>query len=416
MELDEVKELSKQLSDAKTELVKQQTELKDAHKLAMEAVQKAADMSQTTKDNIDKAISAANEQGLQVKELAQKLDELTKSVKAGPVKPLTFREELLKSIDGQKDSYEKLIRREANNLRLVAKSIGMPQIPGLIANPYVDTLVDLPKQPLRIRNLLTEIPVQTETVRYGQQTLRTNAATGVAEGTSKPYSAYAWSNNIITLEVIAHLAKLTLQAIADAPRLVAEVESEMRYGLALAEEHQLLTGNGTSPNLHGLLPNSTAYAIPAGANGLNILTPLDELRIAILQLHLAFVSPDAHIMNPIDLANIELTRRDAPTAKTGGYLYNEVNAPAGVTNVDGQLTLWRLPAVESVSMPVNTFMTGAFKYATSLYTRQGVEVLISTENDVDFEKNQATMRCEERMGLAVRRPYALINGTFGVAS
>ena len=45
-----------------------------------------------------------------------------------------------------------------------------------------------------------------------------------------------------------------------------------------------------------------------------------------------------------------------------------------------------------------------------LYDRQGVAVAISTENDDDFEKNLATMRCESRIGLGVRRPYGLVAG------
>ena len=67
-------------------------------------------------------------------------------------------------------------------------------------------------------------------------------------------------------------------------------------------------------------------------------------------------------------------------------------------------------------MPVGDFLTGAFKYAASLYDRSGVSVLISTENDTDFEANKATMRCESRLGLAVRRPFALVTGEFGSGS
>ena len=61
-------------------------------------------------------------------------------------------------------------------------------------------------------------------------------------------------------------------------------------------------------------------------------------------------------------------------------------------------------------MVVNEFLTGAFKYSAHLYVRQGATVAISTENDDDFETNKATMRCESRIGLGVRRPYGLVAG------
>ncbi|WP_019517140.1 phage major capsid protein [Sphingomonas sp. Mn802worker] len=62
-----------------------------------------------------------------------------------------------------------------------------------------------------------------------------------------------------------------------------------------------------------------------------------------------------------------------------------------------------------------TFLVGAFKVAATLYDRLKPEVLISSENADDFEKNLLTMRCEERLGLAVKRPAALIKGPFANA-
>jgi HK97 family phage major capsid protein len=61
---------------------------------------------------------------------------------------------------------------------------------------------------------------------------------------------------------------------------------------------------------------------------------------------------------------------------------------------------------------VDKFLVGAFKLQT-LYDRMAPEVLISSENVDDFEKNLYTMRCEERIALAVKRPQALIYGDFG---
>lgn len=396
----------KELGTVKSDLTKQQTELKTAHTQVMDAISKGLPLAKEERENIDKALAKANETGTAVQELAQKMDTMQKSLSEGlkSAKPVTMRQSLQKALDEHptKDANTLLAKREIRSLRLVMKDVDAAAIAGIRPAPYEDSLVSMERQPLRVRNLLNVVPINTDSVRYGQQSVRTNNAAIVAEKGQKPYSTYAWINKTATVEVIAHLAKLTLQAIADAPRLVAEIEAEMRFGLALAEEDELLNGDGTTGHLDGLIENATPYSPPAGMTMTNVLSPIDKLRVAILQIHLAYAAPDAHVMNPVDVANIELLRRDPD--KGGGYLFGNPDTNTGV------LRLWRLPVVETPSMGVGEFLTGAFKYAATLYQREGVTALISTENEDDFEKNLATMRVEERLGLAVKRPYALVYG------
>lgn len=402
--VEQVAGLVKKLDTATTDLKKQQEGLTDAHREVMSALEKAEKLAKDKQENIDKAIAKANETATNVTELSQKIDDLKKSAEAGPKGPQTVRGELLKALEGEsKERHQALIKGDSRNLKIVLKEITSSDVStGLLREPYIDSLVRFERQPLRIRNLMTIVPVLSDSVKYGKQTLRQNNARIVAEGTSKPYSNYRWEDATAIIETIAHLSKITLQALADAPRLAAEVESEMRYGLALLEEAEILNGDGTTGHLSGLMDNATAYAVPAGMETSDILTPVDRLRVAMLQIHLAFAIPDGHVLNPINVAELDLIRRDPD--KGGGYMFG---LPDGET---GTKRLWRLPVVESPSMTVNEFLTGAFKYSAHLYDRQGVAVAISTENDDDFETNRATMRCESRIGLGVRRPYGLVAG------
>lgn len=400
--------LTKDLGEATNKLRKEQDELKDAHRQVMDTIEKGVKLNPEVQQNIDKAIAKANESATTVNELMQKFDDLQKSQRKD--EPLTVRSAIQKALDGDsKDRYDALLKGDSRTMRLVLKEITSASVgTGMKREPYIDSLVSMERQPLRIRNLLTVVPVQTDAVKYGQQTLRDNAARIVAEGTSKPYSDYKWEDRTATIETIAHLTKLTLQAIADAPRLVAEVESEMRFGLGMAEEDEILNGDGTSGHLDGLMNNATAYAVPAGMDSTNVLTPVDRLRVAMLQIHLAYAIPDGHVLNPINVAEIDLLRRDPDQG--GGYLFSRPDGDTGVARI------WRLPVVESPSMVVNEFLTGAFKYSVHLYDRQGVTVAISTENDDDFETNKATMRVESRIGLGVRRPYGLVAGDLKAGS
>lgn len=395
--------LTKDLGEATNKLRKEQDELKDAHRQVMDTIEKGIKLDPEVQGNIDKALAKANDSSTAVHELLQKFDDLQKSQRKD--EPMTVRSAIQKALDGDsKDRYDALLKGDSRTMRMVLKEITSASVgTGMKREPYIDSLVSMERQPLRIRNLLTVVPVQTDSVKYGQQTLRDNAARIVAEGTSKPYSDYKWEDRTATIETIAHLTKLTLQAIADAPRLVAEVESEMRFGLGMAEEDEILNGDGTSGHLDGLMNNATAYAVPAGMDSTNVLTPVDRLRVAMLQIHLSYAIPDGHVLNPINVAEIDLLRRDPDQG--GGYLFSRPDGDTGVARI------WRLPVVESPSMVVNEFLTGAFKYSVHLYDRQGVTVAISTENDDDFETNRATMRVESRIGLGVRRPYGLVAGS-----
>ncbi|EGH74409.1 phage major capsid protein, partial [Pseudomonas syringae] len=59
------------------------------------------------------------------------------------------------------------------------------------------------------------------------------------------------------------------------------------------------------------------------------------------------------------------------------------------------------------------FLVGSFAQGARLYDRMAYTVKVGWIND-DFVKNQRVVLVEERLGLAVRRPYAFVKGRFAV--
>src|SRR5690606_28954975 len=92
--------LTKDLGDATANLKKQQDDLKDAHKEVMSAIQKGETLAKENAENIDKAISKANDTATLVTELSQKMDDIKKAATESQVGPLTVRGELLKQLEG----------------------------------------------------------------------------------------------------------------------------------------------------------------------------------------------------------------------------------------------------------------------------------------------------------------------------
>lgn len=277
-----------------------------------------------------------------------------------------------------------------------------------LQNPtYQDNdLVRMPRTALTIEDLLPVINVDSGSVDYAKQTVRNNAAAPVEETLAKPYSDYAWTSDTVAVRTLAHLTKMSRQAVDDANRLVGEVDSEMRYGLALLKEQQYLYGNGTGQNLHGIMPQATAFALASGVTvgDVAFANRVDVLRLAMLNLQLAGAPVDGMVLNPVDWALIELSKDDG-----GSYLFSRPDNGLSAPN------MWGTRIIATPAMLADDFLIGSFSIGATVYRRMGVEVLISTENDKDFENNLATMRAEERVAMAVKRAWAFQKGKFSTA-
>lgn len=256
-----------------------------------------------------------------------------------------------------------------------------------------------PERRMTVRDLLTPGRTSSNAIQFVQETGFVNNAATAAENTLKAQSDLKFDLKTIPVATIAHWVQASKQILADAPMLQSHIDGRLRYGLAYAEELQFLKGDGTGSNLLGLIPQAVAYAPP--------LTPpagytmIDQLRYAMLQAVLAEYPATGHVLNPIDWARIETMKNDV-----GEYIIG--NAADGA-----QPRLWRLPVVETPAMTVDKFLTGAFKLAAQVFDREDANVQLSTDDRDNFVRNLVTILGEERVGLAVYRPEALVYGDFG---
>lgn len=266
------------------------------------------------------------------------------------------------------------------------------------AQAYRDMAVQMPTRQLRVRDLLAKVQITSGSVEYPKQTVRTNAAAMVAEGASKPESAYGWTMQTVTPKVIAHWVPASRQILDDAPMLRDTIDTELRYGLALKEDAQLLFGDGTGENLFGLVPNATSYTAPFAPTA---PTMIDTIALALLQTTLADFAPSGIVMHPSDWMRIRLLK-DAD----GNYLLGDpgANLPP---------VLFGLPVVQTTSMTVDKFLVGDFQRAATIYDRWEPTVLVSTEHDDFFTRNLVAILAEERLALATKQALALTYGDFG---
>lgn len=258
-------------------------------------------------------------------------------------------------------------------------------------------ILSLPERRLTVRDLITPGRTNSNAIQYVRETGFTNNAAVVSEATLKPESDIDFELITTPVTTIAHWMLASKQILDDAPALQSHIDGRLRYGLAYAEEVELLLGDGTGVHLDGLIPNATAYSAAFTPDNAQMV---DELRLAILQSELALFPATGIVLHPTDWARIELLK-DAEER----YIWANVNAV-------GMKTLWSLPVVATPAMTSDKFLVGAFKLACQVFDREDANVEISTEDSDNFRKNLITLRAEERLSLAIYRPEALIYGTF----
>ncbi|MGN6156273.1 MAG: phage major capsid protein [Sphingomicrobium sp.] len=272
---------------------------------------------------------------------------------------------------------------------------------GSFITPDRDRDVSMARRRLTVRGLLGSGTTSSNMVEYPRQVTRDNQAATVEEMALKPESNLEWELKQAPVRTIAHWIPASKQVLDDAPQLRTIVDGELRYGLALKEEDQLLLGDGVGTNLLGLVPQATAYDAtgePAGASKFDII-----LR-AIAQAEAADLPATGVVVNSADWLRLQ-GLKDA----NGRYIGS---GPMG----SAMPSAWGLDVAPSNSMPAGKFLVGNFANAATVYDRLKPVVLLSTEDRDNFVRNAVTILCEERIALAVRRPEALIYGDYALAA
>lgn len=376
---------------------------------ALKEAEKAGTLSAETKATVDKLLTDQGALKTQLEALEKKA---LKDPGPGNVDPLEAA--LLKAAPELKEFMDLRPMGKHINIPVDRKALTNTGITGTALAYPGDRVLSAPLTPLlrklTIRDLIAPGRTTSSTLYYVRESGFTNNAAPVSEGSLKPKSEITFEMITSPVRTIAHLMDISLQMLDDVAFIQSYVEGRMRYGLALIEEAQLLTGSGTGQNLNGIYTQATAYAAPSGAtiNGAPAggvgEQDIDKLRLALLQVELANAFASGIVLHPTDWAGIELLKDS-----TGQYLFTN---PQTTT----EARMWGRPVVTTQALTQGRFLTGDFRAHAQIFDRQDANLAISFENKDNFERNMATLRVEERLALAVYRPEAFVKGTLESAS
>ena len=217
----------------------------------------------------------------------------------------------------------------------------------------------------------------------------------VAEGTQKPQISFDEPTpKTVPLDKIAAFVKETDEYREDAPFLASAINGRLMNYLRLYEESYLLGGIlGTS----GIQSDTTSWSNSLDAQG---IADLIFGALMSVQAQSGFAA-DAIVMHPSVWQTLRLGKYGTTNEYIGGGYF-----------ADGQgKQIWGVPVYTStfIDAPVSgqakgTILIGSFKNCASVVGKGGVRIEVTNSDGNDFQYNRMTIRAEERIALAVRRP------------
>jgi HK97 family phage major capsid protein len=244
---------------------------------------------------------------------------------------------------------------------------------------------------LQVLDLIPTGTMDNNTFPYTQESGAFTGAAETAEGDPKPEAGITFTDAEAVARTIPAWLKLQKQSLEDVPALQAIVESRLRYLVQRRVEGQVLAGNGTAPNLRGILNTSGigSVAFDGGAESTDLV--LDGITTVLL----ADAQATGIVMNPIDWSA-------ALKAKASGDGHYFSGGPFSVT----PQVMWGVPLIASAAVAQGTALVGDFEIGAMLLIRTGLQVLLSDSDQDDFTKNKVTLLAEMRAALPVFRPAA----------
>lgn len=379
-------------------------ELKGALDAHMKAVEAAVEKYE---GQVKDAGTASNEAKAAVQKLSEEFkSELAKmnaamidiaQKSAAPIdtkaKPVSAAEEFVKSEEFKafkEGGRSSRARIEVKNTILAdnTTTTWFDQIPGVVPGAFL---------PLNVYRSLPQFQTGTDSVVLMRENSFTNNARGQTEGAEKAQSAITFNKYNVAIETIAHWLKVSKQLLADSPAVVSYIETRLRFGVEAAVDNQLMNGNGTSPNLSGLL-DSGNYTVYTPTSGDNLIQAINRAKY---QLWAIGYIADTVYVNPADWGAQEIERENG---STGMYLYG---APGTISG----LNPFGIRVVITPRITAGTFLVGQTAVATGVWNRSGTVIEMGYE-DNDFTSNLVTVLGEVRLGLGVTVPAAMLGGEF----
>ena len=315
---------------------------------------------------------------------------------------VSFNQAFSNAMDENTDNIEKFRRKEIKQFAMELKTVGDMSLGNItdLSAANVQMLPGiLPAAPrkLHVRALLPTGVMSTSAIHYLQETGSEGSVAAWADNSgTKSQIDFDLTEQVAPSEFIAGYLRITRKALDDISAMRSYLQSRLLESYLDAEDNQLLNGNGTSPNLGGLITNAEAYT---GFRTIQV----EKLIDSVAQIETNNHSANGILLSPEQYYALLLTRSTT----------NEYTLPGlGVVNsINGQMYISGIPVFKSTAMADDKYLVGDWAKGAQLFVRENPIVRFFEEDGTNVRENKITVRVEGRVALPIYYTDAFVTGS-----
>jgi len=276
---------------------------------------------------------------------------------------------------------------------------------GTRALSELDTNVNrIARQIVLLQNVVNRGITSSKFVTYIQQTAQPSAA-WVAEAVAKTEYEEKYTEISKEVKKVAGMVKVSKEMLADLSFVQNEINNDLVQGVLTTMDNAILNGTGVGADLEGILTFAQNFSAGTFANTIISANILDVIRVAMSQIEAAKFVPTHVVLNPVDVAKMQLTKT------TQG----EYTTPIFYPSANGEMRVANLVVVSTTFMTAGTFLVGDMSKA-NLRMRENVNIQVGYVND-DFQRNMVSILAEARAVhyIKLNDVNAFVKGTISTA-
>ncbi|MCW2736108.1 phage major capsid protein [Nocardioides sp.] len=241
-----------------------------------------------------------------------------------------------------------------------------------------------------LMDLVTATPTDSDPYTFMEETTFTNNALEVAEGGTYGEAALGFTERTVDVSKVVVWLPVTDETLEDTAGLPGYIDQRLGFMLRQRTELQMLVGNGTAPNMRGILNTAGIQTQPKGA---------DTIAVAVRKARTKVKTPgygnaDLLALNPADSEDIDVAAAV------------DLQAPFIDTS-----KMWNVPRYENDGLTAGTGLIGDFANYTALKVKKAITLKVSNSHGTFFVEGKQAIRAEIRVAFVIFRPAAFVTIT-----